>query len=894
MRNQDCTACNLHELTEHGVCQLRLPVTIEQGGLMVIGDYPSIPNDAIYIAPLQESKFKIFWQMANDVCHVDTSRVYTTYATKCQPPTGFKPSSDYALTCASIYIRQEILLMRPKAILLLGAIPASIFGLSGSISSIRGKAKEITIGKGDKKFTTTLIPAQSPSYVEYNGNELKNFALDINKAWQTVIGVTEETESPTRVTMCTTIEQVEELIGYIHQTKQCTFDFETTKLNDMTIFDPAFKATLLSVCFQHGSAYTIPLLHKDSMFSEAEVIYILQRFSDEVWGNPDIHKINQNIKFDMRVAARYVSPVFRGRVDCTMIMHSLYDDLSKHSIKEWLPTWFPKFLGWELDTKGKYGDDVPLPALSAYAGVDADGAFRGYTVLTQKLLEDDRIYDLYRNLYAFALRPLFNMEMRGMPIGRADIIKYEARALELIAEQTKKLNAYIQVHSFNTVARESAKEKRLTVLRASKAKAKGKNLEKVLAKMKDIRLGVTAVYKGINFGSPDQLCELLYSQVGFRFKAPWDKKTRGPKEATGSEVVKSLGDKTGFVNDLLVFRSLTTTYSKYLKGIRIQLDSNDCVHTTYNQAKTKTGRLSSGGKNSGINLQNIITHIKIKHPFVEELTILPKKAFTVPIGYTLLNLDFSQAELRMIAELAGEDKMIQAYNEGKDVHILTACAISNISTEKFMQLPEKERKELRQKAKSANFGLIYMQEVEGFQAYAKNTYGVNITLAEATRIKDTFFETYPKISDYHYTYIEKGKKFGCVRTLFGRRGHYPDINSNDKYLRGNAERELVNMPIQGSNGENTIFALALLEYRLPSSVLLSNSVHDSIMIMCPNKLVPYVVKVGVDTCVNTPQLRFFGKEMKLLKMACDVEWSTTNWKGLQPYNEVEWVASQTK
>src|SRR5882724_8325769 len=113
-----------------------------------------------------------------------------------------------------------------------------------------------------------------------------------------------------------------------------------------------------------------------------------------------------------------------------------------------------------------------------------------------------------------------------------------------------------------------------------------------------------------------------------------------------------------------------------------------------------------------------------------------------------------------------------------------------------------------------------MQSAEGFQAYAKNVYGVDMSLKEAIRIRDIFFEIYPEISDYHYTYIDKGKTFGYVRTLFGRRAHYPDINALDGFIRGNAERELVNMPIQGSNGENTILALALLEQRLPTSVLL--------------------------------------------------------------------------
>lgn len=297
---------------------------------------------------------------------------------------------------------------------------------------------------------------------------------------------------------------------------------------------------------------------------------------------------------------------------------------------------------------------------------------------------------------------------------------------------------------------------------------------------------------------------------------------------------------------------------------------------------------NSGGRNSGPNLQNIVSHVKIKHAFVEEVTGMPKKSFIVPPGYTMLNGDFSQAELRMMAELSGAEAMIKAYNEDKDLHSVTASSIVRKTFDEFLQLPKSDRDPLRQKGKSANFGLIFDVSIEGFKEYAKNAYGIEMTLAEATYIYDSFFALYPEIKDYHQVYRAKCKKFGYVRSLFGRRAHYPDINSADSFKRGNAERELVNMPVQGSNGENTVFALALLRYRLPKSVILLNTVHDSIMALCPNRLVPYVAKVIVDTCENTPMLRFFGKEMKRLKMKCDIQHSLTNWKELVDYTEESW------
>lgn len=883
IQNSACRNCGLYRDCKT-VCNMSEEVP-KQGGMMVVGDYPA-ESDDIAGTIMRSRKEEIFWTVANEVVRVDEEYMYVTYTTKCKPRTGQRPSEKDNMLCASTYLRQEILALKPKSILLMGAAAMAAFGFNDSVSKVRGTKKEITIGKGEHRHTTTLVIAQSPGYVMYNSAELKNFAMDMNTAWMIATGTLPDNELPTRVVMCTTLEQVEELIGYVHQTGQCVFDFENNKLTDMGTFDPDFKVTLLAVSFQHGSAYTIPLFHFDSPFSEEEVMHILQRFSDEIWSNPDIHKINQNIKYDMHVADRYGFGTFRGRLDCTMIMHSLYDDLSKHGIKEWLPTFFPEFMEWELIVKGNAWDKVPLKQLSDYGGIDADGAFRGFTVLQQKLMEDERVYDLYRNLSMFALRPLYNMERRGMLLSREKILEYEKRALDLMQQQIDKMNKYVQVHKFCSLERQRIVGDKLEELRDKRSRAKGKNLEKYKQLIREVKTGMLQVYKGINFGSPDQLGELLYNKEGFGFKIPYDRKTKTYKKITGSDIIKALGDKTGFVHDLLVFRSIKTTWSRYLKGLRLLMDANDRAHTTYNQAVVKTGRLSS----SDPNMQNITTHVKIKHPFVEEVTALPKKAFVVPEGYVLANVDFSQAELRMIAELANETNMIAAYNNNEDVHKTTASAIMGLTKEQFLQLAEKEIKEARQKGKAANFGLIFLQSPEGFQEYAKNAYGVDITLEEATKIHSAFFELYPRISDYHSIYIAKGKKFGYVRTLFGRRGHYPDINSLDSFKRGNAERELVNMPVQGSNGENTVFALALLEYRLPSSVLLYNTVHDSIMMLIPYKLVPYAIKVAKDTCVNLPTKRFFGKEMVHLKMAVDVEITITNWRELKPYNEEEWLA----
>jgi DNA polymerase-1 len=211
-----------------------------------------------------------------------------------------------------------------------------------------------------------------------------------------------------------------------------------------------------------------------------------------------------------------------------------------------------------------------------------------------------------------------------------------------------------------------------------------------------------------------------------------------------------------------------------------------------------------------------------------------------------------------------------------------------ITEEEYHALPKEKKSSIRSTAKASNFGLIFGQEPEGFKEYAKTNYGVELTLKEATHIRNEFFVMYPAITKYHEEYKAKGRKYGYVRTIFGRRRLLPNIKHAESYIRAEDERYAINSPVQGSNGDNCIYALALLDYRLPESVHLVNTVHDSILLYCPKDLVNYVAKIAKKTCENLPSLAFFGREMTKLKMKVDLEISETSWADLREYVESEW------
>ena len=318
---------------------------------------------------------------------------------------------------------------------------------------------------------------------------------------------------------------------------------------------------------------------------------------------------------------------------------------------------------------------------------------------------------------------------------------------------------------------------------------------------------------------------LLYGAEGFGFEKPYVKAKRAEAEATGKEYLMELNDSTRFIDDLLLYRSIGKTLSTYLHGINDRLDANDRVHTSFLQHGTKSGRLSSQNPN----LQNLTNVAKLTDPTAIEVVSMVKKPFIAPEGYTLCQIDYSQAELRIIASFAGETNMLDAYNAGIDLHALYAARMLKTDLDGFYKLDKADQKNWRTRAKAGNFGLIYGMSAEGLVHYAKNNYGVILSLKEATEMRNDFFAMYPRLLDYHDTYIAKGRKFGYVRTLYGRMRRVPQILDQNEYIRGMDERVAINSPVQGTAGEFTVFAISLLRNRLDPRVKFVNTVHDSIV-----------------------------------------------------------------
>ena len=307
-----------------------------------------------------------------------------------------------------------------------------------------------------------------------------------------------------------------------------------------------------------------------------------------------------------------------------------------------------------------------------------------------------------------------------------------------------------------------------------------------------------------NIASPKQVGEVLFDKLKIVSKA---KKTKTGQYVTSEEVLESLRGKHEIVGKILEHRGLKKLLSTYIDALPQLINpKTGKIHTSFNQTVTATGRLSS----SNPNLQNI----PIRNEDGKEI----RKAFIPEDGCEFFSADYSQIELRIMAHLSGDKNMVEAFREGDDIHAATAAKIYKIGIEKVSR-------EQRSKAKTANFGIIYGISVFGLAER------MNVPRSEAKELIDGYFETYPQIKEYMDKSIAIARENGYIETIFGRKRYLPDIHSHNAVVRGYAERNAINAPIQGSAADIIKVAMVrifqrFMEENIRSKMILQ--VHDEL------------------------------------------------------------------
>ena len=333
-----------------------------------------------------------------------------------------------------------------------------------------------------------------------------------------------------------------------------------------------------------------------------------------------------------------------------------------------------------------------------------------------------------------------------------------------------------------------------------------------------------------NINSPSQLGEVLFEKLGLKS----GKKNKNGKYSTSAEILEKIAEEHEVVPKILKYRQYQKLYSTYLEGFKPLIESHTgLVHTTYNQTVTATGRLSS----TNPNLQNI--------PIREEEGRELRKLFIPRDGNVLIDADYSQIELRLLAHFSGCKELIEAYNEGKDIHSVTASQVFGIPLEEVTP-------KLRSEAKAVNFGIIYGISDFGL---ARN---INIPVKTAREYIDNYFATYSAVKDYMQSNVDFAKANGYVATLTGRKRYIREINSGNYNIRQFGERAAMNMPLQGSSADIIKIAMinvvaALKKAKLNARLIFQ--VHDELVLDCPGEEKEEAAKILKREMENAVQLK---------------------------------------
>ncbi len=558
--------------------------------------------------------------------------------------------------------------------------------------------------------------------------------------------------------LITTTRELEKLAHVLENKKIFAIDTETTSKHPT-------KANLvgISFSFRENQGFYIPIGHTFPDECEQPGKQEILRIFKPVLENPEIKKVGQNIKYDYIVLSRF-GIVMQGIAFDTMIASYLLNpSIRGHSLDRIAMNLFGyKTISYEeVAGKGKNQigfQQVPISEAVNYASEDADITFMAYQYF-KKEIKNQGLSDLMENIEVPLITVLGNMEMEG--------IKVDKNALK---------------HLSNTFNLEL------------------KNLEKEIYSLAG---------EEFNINSSQQLGVILFEKLNLNVIKKTKKKTG---YSTDVEVLTKLAQTHELPEKLLRYRTLGKLKSTYVDALqKLTNIETGRIHTSFNQAITVTGRLSS----SNPNLQNI--------PIRKKEGKKIRKAFIPKEGHTLISADYSQIELRILAHCAEDEILIEAFNNGEDIHKRTALEI-------FQVLPEFVTEDLRSQAKTINFGIVY--GMSGFRL--ANDLGISRKMAD-TYI-DNYFKRYSGVKKFIDTTIEETKKTCEVFTIFGRKRRLDDINSSNVNVRNFAQRAAVNTPIQGSAADLIKLAMikmdaALQKNNMASKMLLS--VHDEIIFETP-------------------------------------------------------------
>ena len=657
-----------------------------------------------------------------------------------------EPIDDVALK--EIFERLEFrTLLRKK---LGGSDTTSASSPTPTVSSNKNKGK----GQMGDLFSGDLFggASESPQTPSSQASENAKFT-DMGQGDLFFSNLSDLTTTPHTYQLVDSMEEMEKLAANILTFGFVSLDTETTSVDAMSA-----KLVGLSFAMKEGEAYYVPVpQHEEWTGEDFEKTLKVVNIFKKVYENDQILKIGQNIKYDMMVLANYDIHL-EGKMFDTMIAHYILAPELRHNM-DYLAEVYLKYKTIHIDAligsgkKQRSMSELDPKEVYEYAAEDADVTLKLKNIL-EKELHEKGLYQLFEEVEMPLVPVLARMEMNGARIDEASL----AETSKVFTERMETIEQEI---------REVAGQE-------------------------------------LNISSPRQIGELLFDQLKIDSKP---KKTKTGQYVTDEATLLALKSKHPVVEKILDYRGYKKLLSTYIDALpQLVNPRTGHIHTSYNQAVTATGRLSS----SNPNLQNI--------PIRDENGKEVRKAFIPDEGELFFSADYSQIELRLMAHISQDKNMVEDFNSGHDIHQATAAKIFKVPIEEVTST-------MRRKAKTANFGIIY-----GISAFGLAE-RMEVSRSEARQLIDDYFATYPGVKEYMDKSIEKARQLGYTETLLGRRCQLPDINSRNAVVRGYAERNAINAPIQGTAADIIKVAMIRIDKRMREEGLKSKmilQVHDEL------------------------------------------------------------------
>lgn len=771
---------------------------------------------------------------------IEVNRIAITNAVRCRPPLNKTPTKVMVRACSPELIR-EIKARKPKVVVVTGNVPLELLTGHTGVTLLHGKM--VPCSHPDLPEDLKVMACVHPAYILRMGTDewLAKWAEVFESVAAYLKGDYEELPGPGEYR---TLDDVEDVLSYIRRVSEdrdaddpVAFDTETGSLKWWhTEFPPL---ACISLSDREGEGVTIPLDHEAAKWNRADRRRIIAAFKK--WFESDVPKVAQNGKYDVNHIRAHIGAIPRCLVRDTMATHLILDERrGTHGLKM-LAFQFTGMGGYEKplddyiasnkdadpENGGSYSN-ISGDILFPYAAMDADVTKRVDHALIAEpdYVNNPRFRALAEKFLPSLSEVLADMEWHGAQID-ADVV--EALDVEysgLLEKHTRDIRSHPVVCQFEVdeIAAGATGKRKNDVFEFNPRSVP--QLRKLLFEKRYFGhtpteltdSGFEVLVARYNRLSKNNAA-LKFDEVVYRAIADGEWDHFSTKADVLNEYRRQGND---LVESLLSAREVSTLYGTFIEPLRDLLDPAGCVHGTFNIWGTATGRLSS----SNPNLQNIPNKGggKIKRAYVSRFGD----------EGLLLQLDYSQIELRVAACWYKEPQMIKAYREGADIHMLTAVAISGMSPAQFKKLDKAEQKAWRTRAKRVNFGIIYGIGPPGLQVTLRKD-GVHQTIEECAELRDRFLRSRPGLKKGMEATERFAQRNGYLESFTGRYRRLPEVTSPDQEIVSRALRQSVNFPIQSGAADMTLMSLVLIHREMQRRGLRSIpvlTVHDSIVFDC--------------------------------------------------------------